>query len=37
MSEFDRDGKSYSVVRNNYGAEFFSQIDKLGIEDVLKH
>lgn len=35
ISEFDKDGKSYIVLRNNYEEDFFVQIDKLGIEDVL--
>lgn len=35
ISEFDKEEKSYIVIRNNYEEDFFVQIDKIGIEKVL--
>lgn len=35
INEFEKIGKSYMVVKNNYDKDFFLQIDRSGIEDVL--
>lgn len=36
ISEFDKNGKNYIVIKNNYKEDFFSQIDRVGIKDILK-